>query len=277
MEWKKTNEQEIFTLHDTVMPYLSVNLLEDTGLVRSGISLRQRADGSPVKVYWREGEKLEDIEAANDVFLPQFGTDRAHIVMPHQEHTAAVRPVTEADLGACLDRSAIPATDGLVTNVPGAALLIYTADCGPLFFLDPVKRAIGLSHSGRKGTLQAIGRVTVETMVREYGSRPEDILCAIGPCICGSCYEVGDEILPEVLEAFGEERAAKVMARQGDRYHLNLWEANRLLLLDAGLRPEHIAVTNICTRCNVHALYSYRGDGRIVNQIAHLLMLKPEA
>ena len=185
-----------------------------------------------------------------------------------------VRAVGEKELGACLDRSAIPATDGLVTNVPGAALLVYTADCVPLFFLDPVHKAIGLSHSGRKGTLAKIGRVTIETMAREYGSRPQDILCAVGPSICADCYEVGDEIEPEVRSAFGGETACRIMRRKDGKWHLDLWEANRLLLLDAGILPQHLTVTNVCTKCNVSALYSYRGDGRIINQIASILVLK---
>lgn len=274
MELITTNREPIFTRHDTAMPYLSFDLLENTGLVRTGISLRRDALGELVKVYWREGESLREIEAANDRYLPQFGTDRSRIVMPHQEHTSVVRAVGEAELGACLDRSEIPATDGLITNVPGATLLVYTADCVPLFFLDPVQKAIGLVHSGRKGTLMKIGRITVEAMAREYGSRPEDILCGIGPSICGDCYEIGDELIPEVEAAFGEAAREGILFRRGGKAHLNLWEANHRLLLEAGLKPEHIAVTNICTKCNVHALYSYRGDGKIVNQIASLLTLR---
>ncbi|MCQ2452145.1 MAG: peptidoglycan editing factor PgeF, partial [Oscillospiraceae bacterium] len=203
-----------------------------------------------------------------------LGFQPDNLVLSRQTHSDIVHVVTEQDRGAGLFTPHLDDCDGLITNVPGATLLVYTADCVPLFFLDPVQKAIGLVHSGRKGTLMKIGRVTVEAMAREYGSRPEDILCGIGPSICGDCYEIGDELLPEVEAAFGEAAREGILFRRGGKAHLNLWEANRRLLLEAGLKPEHIAVTNVCTKCNVHALYSYRGDGKIVNQIASLLTLR---
>lgn len=265
----------IFTVHQGRIPYLSVDLLEKTGMVRTAVSLRRDGDGTPVRLYWREGDDLQQAEAATRAFTAQLGSDLSHIVMPHQEHTVRVHAVTEKDWGKSVDRSAFPATDGLITDVPDTLLMVYTADCLPLFFLDPVKRAAGLSHSGRRGTVGGIGLATVKAMEEAYGSRPEDILCVIGPSICGSCYEVGDEIHEEMTETWGTARTDEVMAQIGGRWHLDLHRAAEMTLLKAGLKPEHIAVTDVCTRCSCDSLYSLRGDGRIVNQIASALRLLP--
>ena len=265
----------VFTLRQGQIPYLSVDLLEKTGMVRTAVSLRRDGDGAPVRLYWREGDDLERVEEETRTFTAQLGSDLGHIVMPHQEHTVNVRAVTENDWGACVDRSAFPATDGLITNVPDTVLLVYTADCIPLFFLDPEKRAIGLSHSGRRGTMYGIGPSTVKAMETAYGCRPEDVLCGIGPSICGSCYEVGDEIREEMTETWGTPFADEVMTRTGGRWHLDLHRAVEMTLLEAGLRPEHISVTDICTRCCRDRLYSLRGDGRIENQITSALRLMP--
>lgn len=269
------DNSRIFTLHQDRIPYLSVDLLEDTGLVRTAVSLRDDGNGAPVRLYWREGDNLPQAEEATRIFTAQLGSDLGHIVMPHQEHTVNVRAVTEADWGASVDRSAFPATDGLITDVPGTVLMVYTADCLPLFFLDPVNRAIGLSHSGRRGTAGGIGPATVRAMQEAYGSRPEDILCGIGPSICGDCYEVGGEIRREMTELWGEGRADEVMALRNGSWFMDLHRAAELTLLEAGLKREHIAVTDVCTRCSRDRLYSLRGDGRIVNQIASALRLLP--
>ncbi len=265
----------IFTRHPGRIPYLSIDRLEATGLVRTAVSLRWDADGTPVRLYWREGDDLKQVEEATRVFTAELGSDPGHIVMPHQEHTVNVCTVTDEDWGRCVDRSAFPATDGLVTDVPGTVLMIYTADCLPLFFLDPVKKAVGLSHSGRRGTVGGIGPATVKVMEEAYGSRPEDILCVIGPSICGACYEVGDEIREEMEHLWGITHADEVMTRSGEKWHLDLHRAAMKTLLQAGLQQEHITVTDICTRCCCDSLYSLRGDGRIVNQIASALRLLP--
>ena len=265
----------VLTLRPGNIPYLSIDMLEKTGLVRTAVSLRRDGNGAPVRLYWREGDDLTAVEHATRTFTAQLGSDPAHIVMPHQEHTANVRAVTEEDWGRSVDRSAFPATDGLITNVPDTVLMVYTADCLPLFFLDPVQKAIGLSHSGRRGTVAGIGPATVRAMEKAYGSRAEDILCGIGPSICGGCYEVGDEIREEMERLWGIARADEVMARIGGKWHLDLHRAAELTLIQAGLKREHIAVTDVCTRCCSDSLYSLRGDGRIVNQIASALRLLP--
>ena len=151
--------------------------------------------------------------------------------------------------------------DGLITDTPGLVLATFFADCVPLFFVDPVRRCIGLSHSGWKGTAARMGARTVEAMTETFGSDPADIRAAIGPSICVDCYEVSED----VIQAFAKNYDRAVMKeicyrKENGKYQLNLWEANRHVLLAAGILPEHLAVTDICTCCNPTRLFSHRAS-----------------
>ncbi len=144
-------------------------------------------------------------------------------------------------------------------------LSAFFADCVPLYFLDPVRRAIGLSHSGWRGTVKRMGAVTVDAMKREYGSRPEELLCAIGPSICRDCYEVSGDVAEVFAGAF-PENVTEILNRKThspggeEKYQLDLWRANEIVLLEAGVRRENIAVTDICTCCNPQILFSHRAS-----------------
>lgn len=108
-------------------------------------------------------------------------------------------------------------TDGLITDVPGIVLSTFYADCVPLYFVDPVHRAIGLSHSGWRGTVNRMGKATIEAMRREYGSRPEELCCAIGPSICQDCYEVSEDVAMEFEQTFaGHENEILIAKENGN-------------------------------------------------------------
>ena len=162
--------------------------------------------------------------------------------------------------------------DGLVTNIPGICLTTFYADCVPLFFVDPVKRVIGLSHSGWRGTVGKIGKSTVEKMQEEYGSNPKDILAAIGPSICQDCYEVSEDVIEEFKKAFdGEQWRDLFYRKENGKYQLNLWKANEYVFLEAGIQKEHMAVSNVCTCCNDEVFFSHRAScGRRGNLAAFL-------
>lgn len=189
-------------------------------------------------------------------FLPE------DIVTSDQTHTANVRVVTEEDRGNGITKSR-PYTDvdGMVTNVPGLVLATFYADCVPLYLVDPVHKAIGLSHSGWRGTAAGIGEVTVEALRKNYGSDPADIYAAVGPSICQECYEVSEDVIVEFRKAFSAELWPKLFyKKQNGKYQLNLWEANRQIFLRAGILPEHISMPGICTCCNPDFLFSHRAS-----------------
>ena len=124
----------------------------------------------------------------------------------------------------------------MITNVPGICLVTFYADCVPLYFVDPVKKAIGMSHSGWRGTVGKIGKVTVEKMVKEYGSNPSDIVAAIGPSICQDCYEVSEDVILEFQKNIAENLWDELFYRkENGKYQLNLWKANEAVFLEAGI------------------------------------------
>lgn len=185
-----------------------------------------------------------------------------NIVTSDQTHTANLRVITEADRGNGITKPR-PYTDvdGMITNVPGLVLATFYADCVPLYFIDPVRKAIGLSHSGWRGTAAHIGAVTVRRMQEEYGSLPEDIYGAIGPSICQECYEVSEDVILEFQKTFPEQSWRDLFYRkENGKYQLNLWEANRQIMLEAGLIEEHISLPGLCTCCNPEFLFSHRAS-----------------
>ena len=149
-------------------------------------------------------------------------------------------------------------------------MVTYFADCVPLFFVDPVHRAVGLAHSGWRGTESEMGACMVKAMGEAYGTRPEDLYTAIGPSICVNCYEVSED----VAERFEHFPGVVQKGRKPGKYQLNLREANRQILRQAGVKDDRISVTDICTCCNSEYLFSHRASmGRRGNLAAFLEML----
>lgn len=185
-----------------------------------------------------------------------------NMVASAQTHTINVRTVTAEDRGnGILFPGKYPDVDGMVTDVPGVVLMTYYADCVPLYFVDPVRHAVGLSHSGWRGTVGKIGKATVEKMTQEFGSDPRDILAAVGPSICQDCYEVSEDVILQFQSAFGQKYWKKLFYRkENGKYQLNLWEANRLVFLESGISEEHIFMPGICTCCNPDFLFSHRAS-----------------
>lgn len=208
------------------------------------------------------GDKEESVRENYRKIAEAIGFSTDSIVTSDQTHTTNVRVVTEADRGRGFTRARdYRDVDGMVTNVPGLTLVTYYADCVPLYFVDPLHRAIGLSHSGWRGTVGKIGKVTVKTMEEQYGTNPEDILVAIGPSICQDCYEVSEDVIEKFQEAFSEEYWPQLFyAKENGKYQLNLWKANELIFLESKILPEHISLPNICTRCNPDYLFSHRAS-----------------
>lgn len=263
-----------------LVPYLSFPLLEQTGLVRHCFSTKLGGVSKGEFASMNFGVSRGDDPACVLENFRRMGA-ALHIkpeqmVLSFQTHTVNIRRVTGEDAGKGVVRErGYTDVDGLITDEPGLCLVTLYADCVPLYFLDPVKKAIGLSHSGWKGTVNRMGRRTVEEMRRVFGSDPADILACIGPSICKDCYEVGPEVAETFQEAFGAAQAARMLqAKDNGKYQLDLWEANRQILIEAGIRTEHLAVTDICTMCNSQWLFSHRATGGRRGNLGAFLCLK---
>ena len=187
-----------------------------------------------------------------------LGFDIHDLVLPHQTHTNIVHPVTEKDRGAGLFAPSLPECDALITNRPGLALLVFTADCTPILFWDAVTGAVGAAHAGWRGTASGIAARVVEAMGREYGSRPENIRAAIGPNI-GPCHFETDEDVPQaMIAAFGPE-AEQWIFPKGEKFYLDLKQINRLVLNRAGVTQ--VELSQECTVCQNQRFWSHRFTG----------------
>ena len=146
--------------------------------------------------------------------------------------------------------------------MPGVVLATFYADCVPLFFIDTKKKAIGLSHSGWRGTVGRLGQRTLEAMYQAFGTKPEDVTAAIGPSICQACYEVSEDVAEAFRKAFrGPGQADALLIDKGKgKYQLDLWRANQIVLEEAGILADKIQVTDVCTCCNPDYLFSHRAS-----------------
>ena len=258
------------------VPYLTYPLFERTGVVRHGFSTRlggvSTGACASMNISTTRGDDPEHVKRNCELMAQALGVKAEDFTYTHQTHTTNVAVVRAEDKG-----KHFPETDGLVTNVPGICLVTFYADCVPLYFVDPVKRVIGLSHSGWRGTVGKMGKVTVELMEREYGCSPGDILAAVGPSICQDCYEVSEDVIERFRDAFAEELHSGIFyKKENGKYQLNLWEANRQILLEAGISGEHMAVTNLCTHCNPEILFSHRATGNRRGNLSAFLALKEQ-
>lgn len=276
------NAERILEVEDGEVPYLRYPLLSDTGIVKHGFSTRiggvSEGCYASMNLSFTRGDREEDVRENFRRIADAIGVRCEDMVFSQQTHTSNVRVVTEADRGMGITRPlAWQDVDGLVTDVPGICLVTFYADCVPLFFVDPVKKVIGLSHSGWRGTVAKIGKETVRKMREVYGCDPGDILAAVGPSICQDCYEVSEEVIRQFQAHFLEKDWASLFyKKENGKYQLDLWRANALIFFESGIKTEHIAVTNICTHCNSDVLYSHRAMGDQRGNLAAFLALDEE-
>lgn len=274
---KYKNEETVF--EEKIMegvPLLTYPLLEKTEFVTHGFTTRMGgvSEGycSTMNISTTRGDAPEAIEENRKRLARALGVNVEDFTYTHQTHTTNVAVVKEKDRG-----KRFMETDGMVTNVPGICLVTFYADCVPLYFVDPVHRAIGLSHSGWRGTVGRMGQVTLEKMKEVYGTRPEDVYAAIGPSICQDCYEVSGDVIEEFQKSFSESVCPQLFyEKENGKYQLNLWKANQLVLTEAGVAEQKIAVTNLCTHCNPEILFSHRSTGVKRGNLSALLAIKRE-
>ena len=247
------------------LPLFHYPLLDETGIVRHCFTTRYGgvSEGmfSKLNLSFTRGDVKESVEENYRRIAEAMGVPYEKIVCSDQTHTTNVRVVTQADAGTGIIRPKdYTDVDGLITNVPEITLATFYADCVPLYFVDPVHHAIGLSHSGWRGTVARMGKCTLEAMRREYGTKAADVYCAIGPSICQDCYEVSEDVAVQFEEAFSGHESEILLNKGNGKYQLDLWEANEIVLLEAGVKPEHLAVTDVCTCCNPELLFSHRAS-----------------
>lgn len=259
--------------------YLTFPLLDETGLVRHLFSTREggvsKGIYSSMNLSYSRGDEKEAVDENFRRIAEVFHTTPERMVCSRQTHTTNIRLVSEGDCGKGVVRETdYEDVDGLITNLPEIILCTFYADCVPLYFVDTQKKAIGLAHSGWRGTVDRMGEQVLKAMKEAFGTQAKDVVAAIGPSICQDCYEVGEEVAKAFWECFtqneiwdkssenlsGERRCILQKGVKEGKYQLNLQEANRRILLNAGVPQNQIAVSDICTCCNSNILFSHRAS-----------------
>lgn len=252
--------------------YYTVSSFEETGILRHGFSTRLGGVSggcyASMNLRFHCDDKRENVLKNYEIMASTLGMDYNRLVLSHQVHEDIIHTATEEDWGNGVVReNKFTSVDALITDKPGIPLVTLYADCVPVLFTDPCKRAIALAHSGWRGTVMEISKKVIEKMVKDYGSKPENILTAIGPSIQVESFEVGDEVAEIFTEKFGNETAE----RYGERYHVNMQRAIEISLMRAGVREYNIDNCAIDTFKNSDFLFSHRAtQGRRGNMGAFL-------
>ena len=213
---------------------------------------------SSLNIGLSRGDDPKNVEENFRILGNALGFDPEKLVLTRQTHSDIVRKVGREDWGVYMVAGASPECDALITNDPGTAIVVFTADCTPILLHDPVTGAVGAAHAGWRGTASAIGAKTVEAMVREFGCDPKNIRAAIGPNI-GFCHFETDADVPNaMLEAFGEEVRPFIRSK-GEKFHVDLKQINALILRRAGV--QNIDISTDCTMCQPDRFWSHRITG----------------
>ena len=280
IKWQENTEKNMQIRTKNEVTYLGYPKLEKTDGIIHGFSTRLGGVSEGVlgsmNLSFTRGDDPERVQENYRRIADAIGFSVKDIVTSDQTHTTNVRVVTQEDRGKGITKPRdYTDVDGMITNVPGLVLATFYADCVPLYFVDPVQHAIGLSHSGWRGTVGKIGEVTVEKMREVYGTKPEDVIAAIGPSICQECYEVSEDVIEKFKEAFDRIYWEKLFyKKENGKYQLNLWQANYDILKETGIREENILMPGICTCCNPHFLFSHRASHGKRGNLAAFLGLR---
>lgn len=195
-----------------------------------------------------------------------------------QVHYNNIEIISESDRGrGRLDRnSAIPSTDGLITDVSDILLTSFYADCVPIYFFDPIKNVIGLAHAGWKGTMLKIGEKMITKMLTVYNSNINDIRVAIGPSIGLCCYEVDNNVVEPLLSTIGLLPKEILKDNGNGYYNLDIKKVNALIIEKAGIQLNNIEVSSLCTSCNIDLFYSHRKEKGKTGRMASWIGFREE-
>ena len=256
-----------YKISSGILPMVESPLLQEAQGIQHGFSTRKGGVSKEhlaslnlsFSVEDQEENVLENFRRIGEL----FGKTPEDFVLSKQSHETKVLRVGQKDKGKGISRERdYEGIDALISNERGIILSCFTADCVPILFFDPVKKAIGACHSGWRGTKGKILRNVVEEMKKEFSSKEEDILLAIGPSISKEQYIVSEDLGLSFLEDYpdcSEDDENSPMQRiSKDKFQLDLWDLNRRIALKSGIREEHISISGYCTMENPELFFSHR-------------------
>lgn len=258
------------------LPVLTSPLIATFPGVVHGITRRRAGLGAAHGNLSYSGTRdAEDAWHLRRLWSAAIGIDPDRIVTAGQVHGNGVLRIAaeQAGIGARPGSGLAGIADALITNEPGVVLLSMHADCLPILLVDPVSPAIGVVHAGWRGTVANVAGATVTALTKEFGTDPGQVLAYLGPAIAPECYEVGDEVAAAWTDLVGHEHRQIGLHPLGARWQFDLAGANAFLLRAAGLRPEQIEQSGICTRCGGEDWFSHRGQGPLTGRFGAMIAL----
>lgn len=215
-----------------------------------------KGDKGALNLSYSVGDLPENVLHNRTLLAKAMGVEERNLIFPKQVHGNTVLQINEGNTEQDLE-----AGDALISNNPGVCLIATAADCVPVLFFDEKKQAIAAAHAGWRGTVSKIVTKTLLAMETAFGSRPGDVKVGIGPSIGPQVYEVGEEVIEAVHQAFGTDAGRLLLSSENPKKEkFNLWEANKLQLLKLGVPEENIEVAGICTFSNKDKFFSARAS-----------------
>ena len=250
------------------LPLIESPLLQEIRGLRHGFSTRKggvsKEHLSSLNLGFNLGDEREKVLENFRILGSLFEAKPEDFVLTQQTHSVNVRHVGREDRGKGIFRERdYTDVDALMTDEEGVILSAFSADCVPILFYDKGHRAIASCHSGWRGTHGRILARVIEAMQREFSSKPEEIYIAIGPSICKNCYEVSEDVGEAFLDAFPALRemtknASPIERVSEEKFHIDLWELNRIIALECFIPPENISISGYCTMENPDLFFSHR-------------------
>lgn len=228
---------------------------------------------SSLNIGMHRGDDAENVAQNYRILANALGFDPNNLVLTHQVHTDIIRAVSRDDAQG-LDHHLYPECDALITNDPGTALVVFTADCTPILLHDPVTGAVGAAHAGWRGTAADIAGKTVLAMQRAFGCDPKNIRAAIGPNIGFCCFETGSEV-PDAMTATFGDAVGEWICPSVSKYYVNLKEINAHALRRAGV--DRIEISKDCTMCSHDRFWSHRITGGQRGSQGAIIVCKEES
>ena len=278
IRYNQGNDQGILDI-STKVPFIHFPSLSKYDFIKHGFSTRLGGVSSnhlsTMNLSFDRGDSAENVTMNYDRICHSLKLNNSSLVFSDQIHDSKIHKVTHLDAPKTKKYvKNLIGFDGLITNEPNLTLVTSYADCVPLYFVDPVHKAIGLSHSGWKGTVQKIGLKTIQAMKDNFDTDPTELIAVIGPSICFDCYEISEDVAMEFKHNFSPDVTNKILfQKENGKYQLDLWLTNQAILLEAGMQKENISNSNICTCCNSNLLFSHRASNGQRGNLAGFLCL----
>lgn len=268
------------TIEDAIVPVVKYRIFDQFHNIVHGCSTRQggvsKAYLASMNLSSSRGDNIASVLENYRRFGIAVGFSPDRLVCSDQVHSTNIYIATEADAGrGTTDKEKLKEIDGIVTNVKNLPIMTFYADCVPLYFYDPVKKVVGMAHSGWRGTVNNIGGKMIATMKEHYDCKPCDIVCAIGPSICKSCYEVSEDVAFAFKAAYmPEQYEAMIIDKENGKYQLDLHAACYYNFINAGINPSNIALPDYCTCCNPNVFFSHRATQGKRGNLGAVIMIK---